>query len=143
MEVLGVEPVTHRLELARLLCQGAKALLAGFEKVKTNPSEAEHEDTAVRKTERQAEKVYRKAIAELFNPEHYAQKLTMRRKEPGDDLGPLLEPMDQQDCTAVARGLSFVMEAMKRREVYRHLSNASDHMAQAGDILHDIVVKTA
>lgn len=67
----------------------------------------------------------------------------MRRKEPGDDLAPLLEPMEQQECTAVVRGLSFVMEALKRREVYRHLSNASDHMAHAGDILHDIVVKTA
>ncbi len=31
--------------------------------------------------------------------------------------------------------------ASPRRD--RHLSNASDHMAHAGDILHDIVVKTA
>lgn len=91
IEVLGVEPDTHMLELARLLSQGAKALQAGFEKVKDNPSEAEHDATAVRKTERQAKKVYRKAIAELFNPEHYVQDLAMRRKEPGDDLAPLLE----------------------------------------------------
>lgn len=143
MEVLGVEPDRHMLELARFLNQGAKALQAGFMKVKTDPSDAEREAAAVRKTERQAEKVYRRAIAELFDPEHYAQDVTMRCKEPGDDLAPLLEPMEQQECTAVVRGLSFVMEALKRREVYRHLSNASDHMAHAGDILHDIVVKTA
>lgn len=143
MEVLGVEPDKHMIELARLLCQGAKALQSGFEKVKDNPSEAERDATAVRMTERQAKNVYRQAIAELFNPEHYAQDLAMQRKKPRDDLAPLLEPMDQKDCTAVVRGLSFVMEAMKRREVYRHLSNASDHMAHAGDILHDIVVKSA
>ena len=143
MEILGVEPDRHMLELARLLHRAAAALQAGFGEVKANPSEAERQAAAVRKTERQAEKVYRKAIAELFDPEHYVQDLTMRRTEPGDDLAPLLEPMAQQDCTAVMRGLAFVMGALKRREVYRHLSNASDHMAHAGDILHDIVVKTA
>ena len=97
----------------------------------------------MRKSERQVEKIYRKAIAELFDPEHYLQDLAIQRKEAGNDLATLLEPMDQQGCMAVVRGLSFVMEALKRREVYRHLSNASDHLAHAGDILHDIVVKTA
>tara|TARA_R110002050_G_scaffold120226_1_gene238199 strand:- start:4704 stop:5456 length:753 start_codon:yes stop_codon:yes gene_type:complete len=143
MEVLGVEPDRHMLEMTKFLNQGAKALQAGFMKVKTDPSDAEREAAAVRKTERQAEKVYRRAIAELFDPEHYVQDLTLRRKDPGDNLAPLLEPMEKQECAAVVRGLSFVMEALKRREVYRHLSNASDHMAHAGDILHDIVVKTA
>tara|TARA_R110002073_G_scaffold246286_2_gene409117 strand:- start:348 stop:455 length:108 start_codon:yes stop_codon:yes gene_type:complete len=33
----------------------------------------------------------------------------MRRKEPGDGVAALLEPMTQQDCTAVMRGLAFVM----------------------------------
>lgn len=143
MEILGIEPDRHMLELAVLLNRGAKALQAGFMKVKTDPSGAEREAAAVRKTERQAEKVYRRAIAELFDPEHYARDLTMRRKETGDELAPLLEPMEQKECTAVVRGLSFVMETLKRREIYRHLSNASDHMAHAGDILHDIVVKAA
>lgn len=41
MEVLGVEPGRHMLELARFLNQGAKALQAGFKKVKTDPSGAE------------------------------------------------------------------------------------------------------
>lgn len=143
MEVLGVEPDVHMLEMARLLHQGAKALQNGFARLKANPLAAEHDAAAVRKTERQAEKVYRKAIAELFDSEHYAKDLTMRRKAPGDNLKPFLEPMNQQECAAVERALSFVMEALKRREVYRHLSNASDHMAHAGDILHDIIVKTA
>ena len=143
MEVLGIEPDTHMLEIARLLHQGAKALQTGFAMLKANPLAAERDAAAVRKTERQTEKVYRKAIAELFDPEHYAQALAERRREPGDDLELLLEPMDQAGCSSVAKGLSFVMEALKRREIYRHLSNAADHLAHAGDILHDIVVKTA
>lgn len=143
MEVLGIKPDTHMLEMARLLHQGAKALRNGFARLKANPLAAERDAAAVRKTERQTEKVYRKAIAELFDPEHYAQELAERRREPGEDLEMLLEPMDQAGCSSVAKGLSFVMEALKRREIYRHLSNAADHLAHAGDILHDIVVKTA
>ena len=143
MEVLGIEPDRHMLDMARLQHQGAKALQTGFARLKANPLAAERDAAAVRKTERRAEKVYRKAIAELFDPEDYIRDLAVRREEPADDLAPLLEPMDRTACRAVARGLSFVMEALKRREVYRHLSNASDHMAHAGDILHDIVVKTA
>ena len=143
MEVLGIEPDTHMLEIARLLHQGAKALQTGFARLKANTLAAERDTAAVRKTERQTEKVYRKAIAELFDPEHYAQELAERRREPGEDLELLLEPMDQAGCSSVAKGLSFVMEALKRREIYRHLSNAADHLAHAGDILHDIVVKTA
>lgn len=143
MEVLGIKPDMHMLEMARLLHQGAKALQNGFARLKANPLAAERDAAAVRKTERQTEKVYRKAIAELFDPEHYAQELAERRREPGEDLQMLLEPMDQAGCSSVAKGLSFVMEALKRREIYRHLSNAADHLAHAGDILHDIVVKTA
>jgi hypothetical protein len=29
----------------------------------------------------------------------------------------------------------------KRREIYRHLTNAAHHMAQCANTLHDIVVK--
>ncbi len=35
------------------------------------------------------------------------------------------------------------MEAFKRREVYRHMSNAADRLAHAGATLYDIVVKIA
>lgn len=143
MEILGIAPDTHMLDMVRLLHRGAKALQSGFAKLKANLQDAERDAAAVRKTERQAEKVYRRAIAELFDPEHYARDLAARRKEPGEDLELLLEPMDQAGCSSVAKGLSFVVEALKRREIYRHLSNAADHLAHAGDILHDIVVKTA
>jgi predicted phosphate transport protein (TIGR00153 family) len=37
--------------------------------------------------------------------------------------------------------IHHVMEMLKMREVYRHLSNAADRGAEAGDIVADIVVK--
>ena len=40
MEILGVEPDVHMLEMARLLHQGAKALQAGLARLKAKPSEA-------------------------------------------------------------------------------------------------------
>lgn len=143
MEILGVGPDAHMLEMVKLLREAAQALLTGFAKLKSNPSESERAAAVLNKCERRAEKVYRRAIAELFDPEHYARELATQRKEPGEALELLLEPMDQTGCSSVVRGLSFVMEALKRREIYRHLSNASDHLAHAGDVLHDIVVKTS
>lgn len=143
MEILGVRPDTHMLEMARLLHQAAEALQSGFDKLEGNALAAERDAAAVRKTERHAEKIYRKSIAELFDPEHYMRELGADRKELGKDLELLLEPMDEGECISVVQGLSFVMETLKRREIYRHLSNAADHFAHAGNILHDIVVKTA
>jgi hypothetical protein len=54
------------------------------------------------------EKVYRRAIAELFNG-----------------------PAEPQNIVAM----------LKRREIYRHLSNAADRADQAANIISDIVVK--
>lgn len=143
MEILGVEPDAHMVRMAKLLHQGAKALQSGFAEMKENPFEAERAALAAHKSERRAEKVYRRAIGKLFDPEHYLRNSAAQHKQSGEEFARLLEPMDRQGCEAVVRGLSFVMDALKRREVYRHLSNASDHLAHAGDVLHDIIVKTA
>jgi len=143
MEILGVEPDDHMLEMAKLLFQGAQALEAGFKALRIHPREADRNASIVRKMERKVEKSYRRAIAELFDPEEYVRDLIAQQKKPNEDFELLLDPMENADCAAVIRGMSFVMDALKRREVYRHLSNASDHLAHAGDVLHDIVVKTA
>ena len=42
---------------------------------------------------------------------------------------------------AVRDCLDFVVSRIKRREVYRHLSNAADRLAHAGEALRDISVK--
>jgi len=144
MEILVVEPDEHTLAMAKLLYEGSEHLRQGFGNLKDNPAGAEKDADAVRKTERRTEKVYRRAIAELLDPEHYLHTLAAEWQDPvHQKLTLLLEPMDKQGCASVTRALSFIIVALKKREVYRHLSNASDHLAHAGDILHDIVVKVA
>lgn len=58
-----------------------------------------------RKAERRVEKLYRAALAELFQGDQYIQMF-------------------------------------KKREIYRHLTNAAECMAHCASTLHDIVVKT-
>lgn len=45
--------------------------------------------------------------------------------------------------TLALKGHSFVTRALKEREIYHHLSNASDRLAHTGKSSHDIVWKTA
>ncbi len=49
-----------------------------------------------------------------------------------------METMDRHTGPAA---LKRVMEVFKKREVYRHMSNAADRLARAGEVLRDIVVK--
>jgi uncharacterized protein Yka (UPF0111/DUF47 family) len=125
MEVLQVTPDQYTLELAILLRDGTVALQRGFAKLSTAPATAEEDAQAARKAERNAEKAYRRALAELFAGDDYVQMLN------GHEEG------------AEAKAMQFVIEMFKRREIYRHLSNAADRLARAGDTLHDIVVKIA
>ena len=104
MEVLGLAPDKHCLEMAMHIKLGADALYIGYGKLATKPKEAAADADTARKAERKVEKAYRRAIAELFQ---------------GDDY----------------------IHMFKRREIYRHLSNAADRMANCANTLHDIVVK--
>ncbi len=45
------------------------------------------------------------------------------------------------DMLAHAQDVPKVIEALKYREVYRHLSNAADRYAEAADVVNHIVVK--
>jgi uncharacterized protein Yka (UPF0111/DUF47 family) len=123
IEVLAVQPDAYMRELAVLLQEGANALQRGYRKLTGNPAQAEEDAQAARKAERSAEKVYRRALAELFKEEAYVQVL------------------ENEETNAKAKAVALIVEMFKRREVYRHLSNAADRLARAGEILHDIVVK--
>ena len=123
IEVLKVEPDKYMLELAVLLKEGTYALRQGYRKLSENPAQAEADAQAARKAERNSEKVYRRALGNLFREEGYIKKLE--------------DPNTKTTVTAI----NLVIEIFKRREVYRHLSNASDRLARAGEVLHDIVVK--
>ena len=71
----------------------------------------------------------RKALAELFDVDTTME--AVRIEQPGNGA------LDQTQL------LQNVMERLKRREIYRHMSNSADRLARAGNTLHDIVVKIA
>jgi len=104
MDILGITPDIHTHEMAVCLSEGVRALATGYRKLGSAPLEAAEEADVARKAERRIEKIYRKALADLFQGEDY-------------------------------------LNMFKRREIYRHLSNAADRMADCGNTLHDIVVK--
>ncbi|WP_374279254.1 DUF47 domain-containing protein [Azonexus sp.] len=104
MDVLALAPDKHCLEMAMHIKLGADALALGYGKLAKQPGAAAEDADTARKAERKVEKIYRRAIAELFQ---------------GDDY----------------------IHMFKRREIYRHLSNAADRMANCANTLHDIVVK--
>jgi uncharacterized protein Yka (UPF0111/DUF47 family) len=111
------------LELAVLLKEGAYALQRGYRKLSENPNQAEEDSQAARKAERSSEKVYRRALGELFREEAY------------------IEILAKQETDTKVAAVKLVIDIFKHREVYRHMSNASDRLARAGEVLHDIVVK--
>ena len=123
IEVLNVEPDKYMLELAVLLKEGAYALQRGYKKLSENPSQADEDAQAARKAERSSEKVYRRALGELFGEESY------------------ISVLENADTNTRVTAINLVLDIFKHREVYRHMSNASDRLARAGEVLHDIVVK--
>ena len=123
MEAFDVAPDSYTLEMAMHLKRGAEALQAGFRKIATAPDQAESDAQASRKAERQIEKCYRRALAELFAADVYHAKLQEQGGGTGSDA------------------LHCMTEILKRREIYRHLSNGGDRLAHAGQTLHDIIVK--
>ncbi len=104
MHALGLTPDAFTLEMARLLHNGVIALDAGFGKLAVTPCDAAIDADIARKSERKVEKLYRKALADLFQGDNYTHMF-------------------------------------KQREIYRHLTNASERMAHCANTLHDIVVK--
>ncbi len=106
MEMLGLQPDKHSLEMALHIREGAEALAKGFGRLASDPAGAGVDANVARKAERIVEKSYRRAITALFQ---------------GDDY----------------------LNMFKRRETYRHLSNAADRVADAARALDNIVVKLA
>ncbi|HNV15879.1 MAG TPA: hypothetical protein PKL63_14565 [Dermatophilaceae bacterium] len=124
MEVLGVVPDPYTLEMAQHLKDGAESLNQGYQTFSAAPAGAEGFAQAAKKAERNTEKTYRRALAELFDVEQHVAE------------------METMDGHSGPEALRKVMDVFKKREVYRHMSNAADKLAGAGSCLHDIVVKT-
>jgi uncharacterized protein Yka (UPF0111/DUF47 family) len=78
MNVLGVTPGEHLTEMATQLHAGVAALARGFAKHATEPTEAEADARAARKAERNVEKAYRAALADLFQGTDYIRMFKRR-----------------------------------------------------------------
>ena len=125
IEALKIKPDAHMAEMGRLIRDGCVTLRDGYAKLSTRPMDAEAYAALARKAERNTEKVYRAALAELF------------------DANPYIEGLRNNADGAAADAMLHVIEISKRREVYRHISNAADRLEHAAGVLHDIVVQIA
>ena len=119
MGMLAMEPDATVRHMAELLREGAVELSAAVAALRTDPREVEERIARVHKAERRVEKAYRAAfVADLFGR---GGRVPWSGEE--DDIERLLE-------------------ALRRREVYRHLSNAADRLDSGGRVILDITVAT-
>lgn len=78
MDALSITPDKYTYELAAALRDGCQTLAAGFAKLGPAAGEAAIEANAARKHGRSMEKLYRRALAELFQGEDYMNMLKRR-----------------------------------------------------------------
>ena len=143
MRGLQQHPDEHNQAMAELLHKGARSLRDGYAKLAQQPLLAEEDAEAARRTERDTEQVYRQAISELFDAAHYVSTMTPEQQQTAESLEVLMHTLTEREISAVGSAVGFVVEILKRREVYRHMSNAADRIVRAGEVLHDIVAKEA
>lgn len=134
MELFEVAPDGFTLQMAVELKQGTEALQQGFAMLRKDISLAEGGAQAAHKAERNVEKLYRKALVELFELKEDAATANGGKANSGKRSASV-------SGDVYSRVMQDVMERMKRREIYRHLSNSADRLARAGNTLHDIIVK--
>jgi len=78
MDALGVTPDRYTYEMAAALRSGCQNLTAGFGRLGMAPTEAARDADATRKAGRVVEKLYRRALAELFQGDDYLNMLKRR-----------------------------------------------------------------
>ncbi|MEW5789105.1 MAG: DUF47 family protein [Pseudomonadota bacterium] len=78
MDALGIAPDRYTYEMAAALRNGCQSLAAGFAKLGPAPATAAADADASRKHSRAVEKLYRKALGELFQGEDYLNMLKRR-----------------------------------------------------------------
>lgn len=122
VEVLQIEPDDWMRRMTAELGEGVASLALGLARFQPGKSEGIARSVQTREAERRVEDLYRDALEDMFSGEEY-QTLTAD----GDPT--------------VRACLDFVVARIKRREVYRHLSNAADRLARAGEALRDISIK--
>ena len=123
VEVLQVHPNDWMQRMTVELAEGINTLVLGLAWLRADKAEEVARTVQTRAAERRVEDLYRDALENMFQGEEYLA------------LTEGSEPPDVRAC------LNFVIARIKRREVYRHLSNAADRLAHAGETLRDISIK--
>jgi len=108
MAILDVAPNSFLERMVSLLTDAAAEIQRGVVQLQERPSVANEHAMRAKALENRVERIYREAIADLFNS---------------------------------PRDLEHVVEMLKLREIYRHLSNAADRGDEAANVIADIVVK--
>ena len=111
MMTLGVKTNKYLCQMAAVLREAAEKIYLSVQRLNDHPNVAMSHAIRAKMLENQAEKIYRKAVAALF-----------KSAEDASDI-------------------SHVIDILKMREIYRHLSNAADRGDEAANIIGDIVVK--
>jgi uncharacterized protein Yka (UPF0111/DUF47 family) len=123
VEVLQLQADEWMQRMTAELTEGVASLALGLARFRAGQEEDVADTVQTREAERRVEDLYRDALQTMFQGEEYLK------------LGQAEEMPSVRDC------LEFVVTRIKRREVYRHLSNAADRLAHAGEALRDISIK--
>jgi uncharacterized protein Yka (UPF0111/DUF47 family) len=123
VEVLQIQSDEWMQRMTEELTEGVASLALGLARFRAGQAEDVAHTVQTRSAERRIEDLYRDALENMFQGEEYLQ------------LSTGVETPAVRDC------LEFVVSRIKRREVYRHLSNAADRLAHAGEALRDISIK--
>ena len=123
VEVLQIESDDWMRRMTSEIKQGADSLTRGLACFSSSQAETVAHTVLTREAERRVEDLYRDALQDMFKGDEYS-RLTEAGSQP-----------------TVRECLDFVVKRIKRREVYRHLSNAADRLAHAGEALRDISIK--
>lgn len=123
VETLRVQPDEYMQHMAAQLGEGVTQLSQGLRLMHDKQAAEVARMVNTRGNERQVESLYREALAQMFEGEEYQQ---------------LVNP---EEAVSPQDSLRYVVTSMKRREVYRHLSNAADRLAHAGEALRNISIK--
>ncbi len=124
MQTLNVKPNPFTNEMAVLLREANVSLYRGYKKLGTKDTALAESDAHVAvQAKHSLDKCFRRALADLFNADNVMKNL--EANAPGSKM----------------EAMGYVLEIFKRREIYRHLSDAGHELSRAGNFLHDIVVK--
>lgn len=119
---LQIKPDRFIMEMAVALREGAASIQRGYGKLEKSPSQADSDATAAIQCRLGIDKTYRRALASLYSVDEVVQALRTH------------------DGEAEVNAMNKVIDILKRREIYKHLHDAGDRLAETGTVLHSIII---